>query len=362
MTAQQFGIVISAYTFAAGISGLLAAFFLDRFDRKVALLWAGVGFAVGTFLCAFATNFWMLCGARAIAGAFGGVASSVVFATVGDAVAVERRGYAMGLLSMAFSMASVFGVPLGLLATNLFNWHAPFVALGSVALALMVLVKFSFPTMRSHLRSETKSATIEFAQILFDKTLFLRILFMFFLVMGQFLVIPFVSPSLVFNAGLPEAHLHYIYLVGGICSMFSAPLMGRLSDRFGYRLMGGVGIGFSLLPLLWVTQLGVIPTWLILSGVALFFFGMSGRMVPAMAMMTSAVDADRRGRFMSLSNCAQSFATAIAASLSGWIVWRAPSGHLESFDTVGYLAVGFSLLALILMLQMPSTAKNPIST
>src|SRR4051794_3260415 len=50
----QFGLVVAAYTVAAGIAGLIAARYLDRFDRKRALLTLYAGFTVGTVLCALA--------------------------------------------------------------------------------------------------------------------------------------------------------------------------------------------------------------------------------------------------------------------------------------------------------------------
>jgi len=41
---SQFGLVVSAYAFSAGISGLLAAGFADKFDRKKLLLFFYTGF------------------------------------------------------------------------------------------------------------------------------------------------------------------------------------------------------------------------------------------------------------------------------------------------------------------------------
>ena len=54
ISAGQFGLLVSAYTFAAALSGLVAAVALDRVDRKRGLLWLLTGFAVGTLLCGLA--------------------------------------------------------------------------------------------------------------------------------------------------------------------------------------------------------------------------------------------------------------------------------------------------------------------
>src|SRR5437016_4170411 len=93
----QFGIIVSAYAISAGISGVVAGLFLDRLDRKAALLGLYFGFALGTLCCGLAPSYALLVGARLIAGAFGGVAGALILAIIGDVVPEERRGAAMGL-------------------------------------------------------------------------------------------------------------------------------------------------------------------------------------------------------------------------------------------------------------------------
>ncbi len=129
ITAGQFGVAVSAYAFAAGISGILAAGFADRFDRKRLLLFFYVGFMFGTVLCALAQNFHVLLLGRIVTGLFGGVIGSVVLAIVTDlfpaATARPRDGR---VLQTAFAASQVLGVPAGLFLANHWNWHICFVA------------------------------------------------------------------------------------------------------------------------------------------------------------------------------------------------------------------------------------------
>ena len=53
---QQFGLVVSSYTFSAGFSGFCTAFFIDKFDRKRFLQLLYAGFLVGTLLCGLANT------------------------------------------------------------------------------------------------------------------------------------------------------------------------------------------------------------------------------------------------------------------------------------------------------------------
>ena len=60
----QFGLMVSAYGFSASLAGLAAAWFIDRFDRKTALLLLYAGFTLGTLLCALAPSYPLLLAAR----------------------------------------------------------------------------------------------------------------------------------------------------------------------------------------------------------------------------------------------------------------------------------------------------------
>jgi len=123
---SEFGLLVSSYTFSAGISSFFGAFFLDRFDRKKILFWVYVGFTVATLGCALSPSYGILLLARILSGLFGGLTSALILAIIGDVVPDARRGRAMGLVMAAFSVASVLGVPLGLFLAGLSDWHTPF--------------------------------------------------------------------------------------------------------------------------------------------------------------------------------------------------------------------------------------------
>src|SRR5690606_24818583 len=113
ISSQQFSMLVAAYTFSAGIASFSAAFFVDRFDRKNVLLFAYIGFLLGTLCCAFAPSYLFLLTSRIVAGLFGGLISAQVLSIVADLIPYERRASAMGMIMAAFSVASVFGVPFG---------------------------------------------------------------------------------------------------------------------------------------------------------------------------------------------------------------------------------------------------------
>src|SRR5215468_11605210 len=96
--ASHIGFIGGAYSAAAGVSGVTASFFLDRFDRRRALAVCMAGLVVGTAMGGLAFDLPSLLLARVMAGLFGGPAITV---------APERRGRAMGAVTSVFSLAAV---------------------------------------------------------------------------------------------------------------------------------------------------------------------------------------------------------------------------------------------------------------
>lgn len=352
--AQQFGLLVSSYSFTAGASGLLASLYIDRFDRKSSLLFFFAGFILSTIACALAPSFWFLLAARSLAGAFGGVLSSLVLAIVSDAIPYERRGTAMGVVMGSFSVASVLGVPFSLELANRISWHAPFVFLGGLSFLVWLLISWLMVPMRGHLLSKEarKPKRDTFLRILRTPAQLWALFFMFAVVMGQFTVIPYLSQSYVANAGLPEAKLSYIYLFGGICSMVAAPLVGWLADKTSKHTVFALAAVVSAVPIVLITNMGHQPVWYLILISCFFFIVMSGRMVPAMAMVSSTATAQYRGSFMSVSSAVQNLSAALAAYTGGRIV-HFENGQFVNYSRVGFVAVVFSMLALFASRRIP---------
>ncbi|MDB5105206.1 MAG: hypothetical protein JWP91_2895, partial [Fibrobacteres bacterium] len=111
ISTRQFGLAVSAYAFSAGIAGILAAGFADKFDRKKLLLFFYAGFVIGTFLCGIAPTYWFLMGARIVTGLFGGVIGSISMAIIADIFPMQVRGRVMGFVQTAFAGSQVLGLP-----------------------------------------------------------------------------------------------------------------------------------------------------------------------------------------------------------------------------------------------------------
>ena len=216
ISTQQFSLIVSAYSYAAFASGIIAAFVIDNFDRKKSLLFGYTGFIIGTFLCGIAPDYKFLIGARIIAGLFGGLIGAQVLSIVADTFAYEKRGRAMGILMAAFSVASVLGIPISLYIANFFTWHAPFIMVAVIGVVLIPLCLKFIPPMTSHLNSREKLKPATGFLIVFSrKSSLVALGLTAVMVFGHFIVVPFINPFMEFNVGFTKEQIPLTYVVGG---------------------------------------------------------------------------------------------------------------------------------------------------
>jgi DHA1 family inner membrane transport protein len=361
ISSQQFSMLVASYTFSAGASGFLAAFFVDGFDRKKVLIFAYTGFLLGTLCCAISPAYEILLISRVIAGLFGGLIGAQVLSIVADIIPYERRAAAMGMIMAAFSAASVFGVPFGLYIANLFNWHAPFffvVILG--ALLFPFLVKF-LPKMNQHLlvANRQKVGAVELVGDIFrNRSQVLALSLTAFLMMGHFMIIPFINPFMEFNMGFSKTQTPLVYMVGGVLTLLTSPLIGRMADRYGkykiflFFVLGGI----PLIAL--ITNLPAIPFYFVLCITGLWFVFSTGRFIPAQAMVSNVVPPERRGSFMSFNSSVQQFFVGLASVLAGFIVVRQADNTILHYEVTGYLSIGIILFSVLIATLLDRKMKE----
>ncbi len=349
ITPGQFGWIVSSYAIAAGISGVAAGFFLDRFDRKRALLALYFGFTLGTLFCAISNSYALLVAARLFTGAFGGVAGALILAIIGDVVPESRRGAAMGMVMSSFSVASICGVPLGLLLASHLNWHVPFYALAAVCAVILFAVFRIMPSLVRHLEhADDQHPAAKVLAVLLEPHHQIAFLFMAVLTFTGFSIFPYLATYMVSNVGLTEQQLPLIYLAGGLCTLFSMNWIGRWADRAGKLRVFTLMSLSATIPIIALTNLPHVNLGVALATSTLLMICMSGRMVPAVAMMTSSIDARFRGGFMSINSAVQQFACGVAASVSGFIMGQSSSGQVTHFPIVGIVSVCCALTCIYL--------------
>jgi predicted MFS family arabinose efflux permease len=350
----QFGLLVSAYGFAASGASLLGVVLLDRFDRKKSLLVLYIGFIASTLICAVARDFSTMLVGRFAAGACGGVLAAGVLAVVGDVFADYRRATAMGVVMSAFSVASIFGIPIGLMAAEHFGTGAPFALLAGVCALNWIFAAWSLPALRSHMRENHDPPLAVLITVLSQPNHWRAFAFMVALVLSSFMIVPYIATYMEFNVGLAASQIKYIYFFGGICTLFTMNVIGRVSDRFGklfvFRIMAVATVGMTFA----ITTLAPSSLAFVLLITTLYMVTSSSRMVPAQAMITGSAAAHLRGGFLSMTAAVQHLSIGLATLWAGMLMQETKSGKISGYWLVGLVASLAAALAILLAGQMRS--------
>jgi len=347
---HQFGLAVSAYAFSAAVSGIAAAGFADRFDRKKLLLFFYAGFILGTLLCALAPDYPSLLAARIVTGLFGGVIGSIVMAITTDLFPLEMRGRVMGFVQTAFAGAQVIGLPAGIYFANTWNWHAPFYAIVAVAIPAAFVIAATMKPVDAHLRlGHDRNAFRHLATTVLDPHYTLAFAVTMILATGGFMLMPFGSAFIVNNIGLPIESLSTIYLVSGLFTVFTGPLVGMASDRIGKYRMFTLGTMLSIVMVAIWTHLGRASLGTVIAVNVVLFVGIFSRMVPSQALISAIPAPTHRGSFNAVGASLQQLAGGFASVAAGAIVDQQPGGPLQHFERVGYVVMATAVVSLVLM-------------
>ena len=362
VTPAQFGTVVSAYAFAAGISGLLTAGFADRFDRKKLLLFFYTGFIAGTAWCGVAQSFESLLLARIITGLFGGVIGSVILAIATDLFPPQMRGRVMGFIQTAFAASQVLGIPIGIYLSNQWNWHVPFLALVVLGLIGGLLIAVFMKPVADHLKAPQKHSAFEHLRhTVTEPRYLLSFVSVLFLATGGFMLMPFSSAFTVNNLGISLHDLPVIYLVTGIATIFVGPLVGKAADAFGKLRVFFIGTAITITMVLIYTHLSTSTLIVVTVINVVLFIGIFSRMIPFQALMSQVPAQTQRGSFNAINASISQLAGGMASFVAGHIVQQGADGKLHHYDIAGYVVVGTSLLACFLMWRIQRGISAPVA-
>lgn len=342
ISARYFSQIVAAYPVSAFVSGLIAAFYVDGFDRKKVLLFAYSGFLIGTVCCGIAPGPGFLLASRVITGLFGGLISAQVLSIIADIFPYEKRGRAMSAVFMAFSAASIFGIPISLYLAKIISWHAPFIMIGILGAFIIPMIAKYFPSVSGHLEQaeaeRVSGLKNVFKDVFGNKSQILALSLSGILMLGHFMIIPFINPYLEFNMGFSKDQTPMIYMVGGASSLASSFILGRMADKYGKLRMFIICLTLSILPIFFITNVASAPFSLVLAVFAFWFTFSTGRNIPAQAMISTVVKPAKRGKFMSFNSSCQQLFTGLASVISGFIVTQNESGKILRYGYVGFLS------------------------
>jgi predicted MFS family arabinose efflux permease len=354
---SHLGLIGGSYTASASIAGVIGAGLLDRFDRRSALLVAMIGLALGTAAGGLATNFETLIGARVLAGAFGGPATSLCYAIIADRVPPERRGRAMSNVMGAFSLAAVLGVPAGLELAHLGGWRAPFFAVAGICLLITLVAVLRLPSFGGHIGKETPGGNRAWHVFLRERSVQTALFATAVSMCGGFLIIPNISAYFQFNLGYPREHLGLLYMCGGIVTFAAMRLAGRWVDRFGASMIAVLASALMVVDLLvgFFPERPLVPLLVVFVG---FMLSNAFRAIAVSSLSSRVPLATERARFMSAQAAVQHAASAAGAFISSILLTELPNGALVGMHEVALVALGLAVTIPLLVRRLAGAVQS----
>jgi predicted MFS family arabinose efflux permease len=346
----QFGIVVSSYALAAGLSGFLTAGFADRFDRKRLLVFFYSGFIIGTLFCGLAKSYEQLVLARIFTGIFGGVMSSISMAIVADLFSLQQRGRVMGFMQMGFGLSQILGIPISLYIASKSSWQTPFYMIVGLSILMLTAILLALKPVRAHLDKKTdRSAFHHLLATVKNRNYRIGFMATAFMSLGGYFMMPWGSAFAVNNVGISQKELPFLFMVVGISTFMIMPLIGILADKINkFQLFMTASLVMIASVLVYV-HLGETTLFVLIVVNIFMMGGIMARMVPSQALTSSVPELHDRGAFMSINASLQQIAGGIAAIIGGKIVWQySPSAPLMNFDLLGYVVVGVIIINIYL--------------
>jgi predicted MFS family arabinose efflux permease len=362
MTTTQFGLVVSAYAFSAGIAGIFTAGFADRFDRKKLLLFFYIGFILGTLFCGLANTYPLLIAARIMTGVFGGVIGSISMAIVADLFLPEQRGRVMGFLQMGFGSSQVLGIPISLYLANSLGWQSPFLMIVVLATIIWLIIVIKMKPITQHLEIKNdRNALHHLWHTIAQKDYRIGFMSTALLSLGGFMMMPWGSAFAINNLHVTPDQLPILFMIAGVATLIIMPIIGKLSDKIDKFKLFAIASIWMICVVLVYTRLTPVPFWFVIIMNVLMMIGIMSRMVPSMALATSLPKMQDRGAFMSINSSLQQIAGGVAAAIGGIIVvQKNKTSPLVHYDTLGVLITIILLFAIYMVFRVSKIVKRRI--
>ncbi len=344
------GYVSGMYTSGAVISGVIAFYWIDRFNKKHFLIANMALLGLLTLFATFTSSFSLLLTLRFCAGLVGGTTMGVGISILINNVPTNVRGKMLATVIASFSMVSIVGMPTILFLCTHYGWH--------VALWLIsILCLLALPLIVSIIPHEPVSLDRLHAQPIDVDTL----LFASSNALVQFspmLVIPVMVPLLTQQLGASQDLLPWLFFGGGVTGYLSTKMTGVLTLRFSALILAtGSTIVFILsllLPFMGYQHAALFIT--------LFLGASYSRLVSSSAVSIQYPDDRQRAGFSSLQTSIMYLITTVAFFLSAFLLpdyGMAPQNLNTLLAVCAISASGFPIIVIILQKKLAKRNIRP---
>ena len=343
------GYVSGMYTSGAVLSGILAFYWIGRFNKKRFLFVNMALLGLLTFLTTFTSSFSLLLALRFCAGLVGGTTMGVGISILINLAPANLRGKMLATVIASFSMVSIVGMPTILFLCAHYGWHVALWLISTLCLLALPLIVSIIP--QDPVSCDTPHVLpLDVNTLLFASS---NALVQF----SPMLVIPVLVPLMTLQLGASQDLLPWLFFAGGIAGYLSTKMTGALTSRFSALILATgstvVFIVSLLIPILGYPHAGLFIT---------VFLGASySRLVSSSALSIQFPDDRQRAGFSSLQSSIMYLITTVAFFLSAFLL----PGHAIASQNMNTLlgvcaisASGFPIIVIILQKKLAKRTRQ----
>ncbi|WP_395322792.1 MFS transporter [Levilactobacillus parabrevis] len=227
------GYLVTIFATVYAVSTPFITVLTSRFSRYKTLMTLMGIFLVGNTLSGFAMNYPVLLLSRIITAVVAGAIISLIMTFASSIAPREKRASLVSWIFAGFSIASVFGVPIGTAISTSYSWHDAFYLISVISAVTCVLLGWLLPREVEQVQSSVKNQLV----LLKDPRVYVGIALVLFTAATMYAYYTYIRPLLTTALGFSTQSLNWLLFLIGIMSIISNRLSGMLAERNGLRIM-----------------------------------------------------------------------------------------------------------------------------
>lgn len=342
------GYLVTIFATVYAVSTPFITILTSKYSRYKTLLVLMVIFLIGNTLSGFATNYgWMLL-SRIISASVAGSIISLIMTFTTAIAPIEKRARLVSWVFAGFSMASVFGVPIGTMISTNYGWQYAFFAVSGITIITFFLLIWLLPKHVEQVQGSIKGQL----SLLKDNRIYLGILLVLFTAATMYGYYTYIRPLLTTVLGFSNDYLNIILFAIGIMNIISNRWSGAVSEHNGLRAMPKYYVADIILllalPLALATKASGLLVLLILSlivtllnsPIQIHFLNTAEREYPQSLVLASSLNSI-------FFNFGISLGSATSSILAGAI----------GLKNIGLGSAFFAILSLVLIITLNQAIK-----
>ncbi|WP_367296186.1 MFS transporter [Levilactobacillus yonginensis] len=227
------GYLVTIFATVYAVSTPFITILTSRFSRYKTLMTLMVIFLIGNTLSGLAVNFTMLLISRILAAMVAGAIISLIMTFASAIAPRNKRASLVSWIFAGFSIASVFGVPLGTAISTAYSWHDAFYLISVISAITCLLLGWLLPRQVEQVQGSIKNQLV----LLKDSRVYVGIALVLFTAAMMYAYYTYIRPLLTQAMGFSTASLNWLLFLIGIMSILCNRFSGMLAERNGLRIM-----------------------------------------------------------------------------------------------------------------------------